>query len=154
MNTRESIESAFAEVPYPGDDNIADHQNCLECEELRTYLRGKTWKELSFPKLHDFHEALPLLTPEAFRFFLPGYMLAALTNWDESGMIPYSIVQIGGYHDDAWNVRDEARENRKIFSPRQREAIGSWLKDLIRYGPMEWRDNEGVQYSIERIVND
>jgi hypothetical protein len=71
MNTRESIESAFAEVPYPGDDNIADHQNCLECEELRTYLRGKTWKELSFPKLHDFHEALPLLTPEAFRFFLP-----------------------------------------------------------------------------------
>jgi hypothetical protein len=138
MNTRESIESAFAEVPYPGDDNIADHQNCLECEELRTYL----------------HEALPLLTPEAFRFFLPGYMLAALTNWDESGMIPYSIVQIGGYHDDAWNVRDEARENRKIFSPRQREAIGSWLKDLIRYGPMEWRDNEGVQYSIERIVND
>jgi len=153
LNTRELIESAFADVPYPGDNSIALHQDCFECEELRVYLRGKTWRDLSFPKLHDFHASLPHLTPEAFHYFLPGYMLAAITHWEEVDMIPYSIVQIGGYHDDAWNVKEEARENRKIFSTEQRGAIASWLGDLTRFGPFEWRDDQSVHYAIDQILN-
>jgi hypothetical protein len=31
MTTKELIEAAFADVPYPGDDDIADHQDCPEC---------------------------------------------------------------------------------------------------------------------------
>jgi len=37
MTTRQLIEQAFADVPYPGDDNIADHQDCPECDDVRAF---------------------------------------------------------------------------------------------------------------------
>lgn len=94
MTTDQLIESAFIGVPYPGDDNIADHLNCPECDAVRRYFKGKHWRDLSFPDLHAFHEALPLLTPEALHYFLPGYMRASINNWDQVDMIPYSVISI------------------------------------------------------------
>ena len=130
MTTRELIETAFGDVPYPGDDNIADHEPCPECDDVRAFFRGKSWRDLKFPELHDFSESLPLFTSQAFFYFLPGYMVACLDHWDQADMVPYSIISIGGYHDDAWNVKDEARENRKNFNGAQRKAIAAWLLDL------------------------
>src|SRR2546430_5212377 len=42
MTIRESIESVFADVPYPGDDNVTrcTHEDCLECDEIVAYFRG------------------------------------------------------------------------------------------------------------------
>jgi hypothetical protein len=152
MTTREMIEKAFEDVPHPGD-NIITH-DCPECLDLWDFLHEKSWRDLKFPELHNFHTSLPLLTDEAFLFFLPGYMLAALENWDQADGIPYSIITIGGYHDDAWNVKDEARENRKMFTAKQREAIAAWLTELRDSGPEEWRGDEAVTYAIEKIIND
>jgi len=68
-------------------------------------------------------------------------------------MIPYSIISLGGYHDDAWNVKDEARENRKNFTLSQRKAIAAWLNDLGE--SQEWEyDSEEIQYAIKKILND
>ncbi len=152
MTTRELIENAFADVPYPGDDNIADHQDCLECDDVRAFFRGKSWRQLKFPELQDFHGALPLLTVEAFHYFLPGFMLACLDDWNSAEMIPYSIIGIGGYHDDAWNVKDETRENRKIFNVKQREAIAAWLRDLHSFDSCFWEDEEKMEYTVRQIV--
>jgi hypothetical protein len=156
QTTLELIEAAFADVPYPGDDHIVDHQDCPECDDVRDFFRGKSWRELKFPELHAFHGSLPLLTPEAFHYFLPGYMLAATMNWEQADMIPYSVITIGGYFDDAWNVKNEARENRKIFCVKQRQAIAAWLQDLGRFGPLEWRDSEDgqIEYAVNQILND
>jgi hypothetical protein len=154
MKTRELIEKAFADIPYPGDDNIADHQDCPECDEVRAFFRGKSWRDLKFPELHDFHGSLPLLTDQAFLYFLPGYMLACLENWDQIDNVPFSIMTIGGYEDDAWNVKEEARENRKVFTKVQRAAIAAWLKELSDAGPEEWRGDEQVAYAIDKILND
>jgi len=80
-------------------------------------------------------------------------MLAVMDHWDQADMIPYSIITIGGYHDDAWNVKDEARENRKMFSAKQREAIAAWLRDLGK--SPEWcHDNEQIDHAIQQILND
>ncbi|HEX4139664.1 MAG TPA: DUF6714 family protein [Candidatus Methylacidiphilales bacterium] len=154
MTTREMIEKAFADVPHPGD-NIITH-DCPECEELWTFLREKSWHDLKFPELHNFHSSLPLLSDRAVLYFLPGYMLAALEHWDQIDMIPYSIIQIGGYHDDAWNVKDEARENRKVFTMMQRQAIAAWLIELGKFGPPEWRldDDRDIEYAVEKILTD
>jgi hypothetical protein len=154
MTTREMIEKAFADVSCPGDDNIADHQDCPECDEMRAFFRGKSWRDLKFPELHDFHSSLPLLTDDAFLYFLPGYMLASLDNWSQIENIPFSIIQIGGYSDDAPAVKDECRENRKVFTTAQRAAIAAWLKDLHEFDSTYWRDDDEFAYNIEKLLQD
>jgi len=154
VSTRELIEAAFADVPYPGDENIADHQDCLECDEVRAFFRGKSWRDLKFPELHDFHGSLPHLTQDAFHYFLPGYMSATLGNWNQADMIPYGVITIGGYLDDAQEVKDEAREKRKIFTVNQREAIVEWLRQLSQFGPPELRGDKDINYSVRLILED
>jgi hypothetical protein len=46
MTTQELIESAFADVPYPGGDNRTDHQNCPECDAQMTPMKKETFREL------------------------------------------------------------------------------------------------------------
>ena len=155
MSTRELIETAFADVPYPGDNNIADHEDCLECDDVRAFFRGKSWRDLKFPELHDFHESLSHFTGPAFLYFLPGYMIACLDDWNLSDMIPYSVIRIGGYGDDTEAAKSEARENRQVFTRNQREAIAAWLVDLSNFGGVPWEPNDPqVDYAVDRILND
>jgi len=154
VTTRELIEDAFADVSYPGDDNIADHQHCPECDDVRAFFRGKSWRGLRFPELHYYHESLPLLTLDALHYFLPGYMIATLENWDQADMISYGIIAIGGYPGDAQKVKNQAREKRKIFSVKQREAIAEWLRELSKFGSEELRDNEDIKYAAKLILED
>jgi hypothetical protein len=69
------IEDAFKEVPYPGDSHIVGHE-CTECWETQQRFRRKHWNELSVDKLFGHSGALALLTPEAFQFYLPAYLIA------------------------------------------------------------------------------
>ena len=116
------------------------------------FFRGKSWRELKFPELHDFHGSLPLLTQEAFHYFLPGYMLACLADWSMADMIPYGIITIGGYRDDASNVKDKARESRKMFNEQQRQAIAAWLLELSKSGPCELRGDDEIEFAIVQIL--
>jgi hypothetical protein len=150
MTARELIEKAFADVPYPGDDNIAGHRDCLECDDIRAFFRGRSWRGLKIQELRGL--PLPLLTPEALHYFLPGYMLACLDDWKLANTIPYGVIALGGYRDDALNVRKEARETRKKFTPSQREAIAAWLRELAENGPPELRDDEDVAYAATQIL--
>jgi len=54
MTVPESIESAFADVPYPGDDRIADHNNCAECDDVREHFRGATWRGHTIAELQEY----------------------------------------------------------------------------------------------------
>jgi hypothetical protein len=81
-------------------------------------------------------------------------MLAALESWGQADMIPYSIIQIGGYRDDAWNVKDECRENRKIFDLPQRQAIVAWLRELYAFDACFWEDEAAFEYTVKCIVDD
>ena len=81
-------------------------------------------------------------------------MLACLDDWKMVDTIPYGIITIGGYRDDAWSVKDEARENRKMFSVKQREAIAAWLRELGKNGPQELRHDEDVEYAAKQILED
>jgi hypothetical protein len=42
MTVREVIESAFADIPYPGDDKIAEHMERPECDDVWAHFRDAT----------------------------------------------------------------------------------------------------------------
>lgn len=75
------IEDAFADVPYPGDEDLTDSTYGEEPEALVEEFRGKTdWRKLD-PGFLDqapdgWGTALSFFSPNALRFYLPAYMIA------------------------------------------------------------------------------
>src|SRR5215471_13275130 len=131
MNIYETIESAFADVPYPGDDRIADHQNCPECDDVREHFRGATWHGHTVGELQQYQSVLPLFTPQALQYFLPAFMLVSLGAWREADDIPFSILYLclpSDTSEDA-GLQQHRRERYAIFTPRQREAIAAYLRE-------------------------
>jgi len=64
-------------APYPGDDNIRGSDLGCEPEEVAALYRGRTdWKTLE-PAFLD-GAGLGFLSPQAFRFYLPAFLLADL----------------------------------------------------------------------------
>src|SRR6266478_5592835 len=94
MTIQQSIESAFADVPYPGDHRIADPKDCPECDDVREHFRGASWRGHTVAELLQFQSVLPLFTPAALQYFLPAFMLVSLGAWSEADMIPFSILQM------------------------------------------------------------
>jgi hypothetical protein len=145
MTIRDTIESAFADVPYPGDDRIADHQNCPECDDIRKHFRGTTWCNHPVEDLQQYQSALTLFTPAALHYFLPGYMHASLGAWRQADSIPFSILQMCLPSDpsEEQGLQQHRRERFEIFTPRQREAIAAYL--------LEWASSGSLVLGAEDI---
>lgn len=98
---RESIVRAFAERPYPGDENIANsdprYRN-YEGHAITAFHRGKRWQEITLRHLFDDYAGdasacLAFMTPEGWRYYLPAYLLIAL-EWEESDAVGDSVVGV------------------------------------------------------------
>ena len=77
----DKVERAFAEVEYPGDDDLTDSSYGEEPEALVNEFRGKTdWKQLDVAFLNQAPEgwgsALSFFSDNALRFYLPAYIIA------------------------------------------------------------------------------
>lgn len=135
------IEHAFADTVYPGDDLIdADH--CPECAEIYEAFRGKQWESLTDVRLlREHYLALSSLYPEAFRYYLPAFMRAALIDPKTADIIvdalehQLSEPQNGTLTDE--EVREvygyQATKNywlRRLsgFTPEQKQAIKAYLQ--------------------------
>jgi hypothetical protein len=92
MSLKQTIAKAFADVPYPGDDNITRcPYHCAECGRIAEYFRGREWTGQTAEELRKYHVALSLFTPEAFHYFLPAFLLASLDSYEKGDVIPDSI---------------------------------------------------------------
>lgn len=73
----EKIRAAFADVPPPAEDNISPFAD-EESNQLVGAITGKDWRTLPAEFIEERHSQLVLLTPEAFRYYLPAYLLRGL----------------------------------------------------------------------------
>lgn len=141
MELVERIERTFAGVPYPGDDRIVENVADLESSNLRKRFLGKHWSTLPLETLMDERSALPLLTPEAFRFFLPAYLHASVVHPDEVDVIPESVIFNLTPPQQKGQIADWFREVVTGFTPPQRETIRAFM----RY----WFDRTPAKYLID-----
>lgn len=73
----EKIKAAFADVEPPTQDNLS-HLPDAEGDAVTLAFAGRDWRTLSTEFIEERHDQLVLMTPEAFRYYLPAYMLRAL----------------------------------------------------------------------------
>ena len=132
MSLKLAIEEAFASVPYPGDGNITRcPYNCSECTRVALYFKGKTQASHKEEDLRANHVALSLLTPEAFQYFLPAFMLMSLNSYEKGDIIPDAIRFHFEY---AQEIQGHFAVRVSKFTPDQRKVIIDYLITMERKG--------------------
>jgi len=135
------IEKAFAEVTYPGDDNLSDSTYGEEPAALKEDFRGKTdWRLLDAAFLDQapggWGSALSFFSGNALRFYLPAYLIAdirgELTRSDPSVRLCSSLTPLGEGRKIAkvWGggtMGERARNNFADYDARQVSAIVAYL---------------------------
>jgi hypothetical protein len=129
---RESLEaeirSAFAGATLPTEDQIAPHQ-CHECAELRSAFTSVRWDAMPDALVEAHAVALPLLSPEAFAYFLPGYLLYALRHLTcQSAPSEMTIYALGPKAKDNRASEDWERERVKPLTEEQARVIDRFLE--------------------------
>ena len=88
---RTQIEAAFADVPYPGDDNLYDGwQLDDDYDDVIRNLMGKHWRDLIPRRKPPRGRETPLTkdlifcSPAVWHFFLPTYLIAAVMRGEVS----------------------------------------------------------------------
>jgi hypothetical protein len=142
---QQQIEQAFVDVPYPGDDHIIDDPYDWEAAELLECFKGKHWKELSYEDL--FQNSLTFVGLDAYSFYLPAYLLAALDDYERSDHVVYGLCPMSSEKPKLlqWQLRRYDRLNA-----RQREAVRSFL-EYMRDEKREYVfDAEEIHDALER----
>lgn len=92
------IREAFANVQYPGDDEIVPRKPNLdlEADAIRDYLKGKHWSTLTAEAIWrdykgDPSALLTFMTPKAFQFYWPGFLLICLNEPGAADIIADSV---------------------------------------------------------------
>jgi hypothetical protein len=111
----EQITMAFDATPYPGDDRLCGSDLGDEPTEYALEFRGLNWKTIHPDFLSHHYASLSFFSDEAFRYFLPAYLIADLLG-DGSNANPVFHLTHGLVQD--------------IFSRKVRET----MKELIESG--------------------
>ncbi|MBT9554911.1 MAG: hypothetical protein IV100_02730 [Myxococcales bacterium] len=145
-----AIASAFSDVPYPGDNLICNLGGGEEPYEYAVRYRGHDWRALD-PRLLDFEGgALSFFTDEAFRYYLPAFLIAdlagefMLANANPTFHLWYGLADYNG-DDDAWvrypHLRqaafDRAVRRFSAFTAVERAAVADYLEFPDRGDPKE-----------------
>ena len=153
-----AILDAFQEVPYPGDDLLVVDNSGRdpECREIATAFRGRDWRTVSLQTLRENAEALPLLSPSAFRYYLPAYMIGCAEAYYDLDVVPDSVVfhltppkeRMGWEWEFFWSrVQD--------FTAAQRHAIRLFLELMEHYECCDWASEDmappedGAKFAVE-----
>ena len=124
-NVKKSIIEAFAHTPPPADNNISSET--YDDEGTSAFFKGKTWQVLSVNELKKHSSSLTFFTAEAFRYYLPAFMLAEIENPLEADVIGQNILSHFSPpgQDDFWKPIYEERLSR--FSQPERVAIANFV---------------------------
>jgi hypothetical protein len=138
----ERVERAFADVRYPGDDRIVEEPASAEALELMGKFRQRHWSLVPLPVIIEERASLPFFTPEAFHFFVPAFLHAALIYPAETDTLTENL-----FHVLTPPERPEAMERFSArlarFTQPQREVLRRFVlsfADAEEYLPDEKRE--------------
>ena len=136
----QKIEKAFADNIFPGDDNLASY-SYEEGELIKRHFSGQNdWRNLSADFI-DKDGALAFFSNEAYRFFLPAYMIADIKGhleWnDPSVSLCWNLTPQYGNQKIAeiWGGGTMAEQAKKCFEPLTHEQVSA----IISY--LRWKMN-------------
>lgn len=129
VRLKKEIEAAFTDVPYPGDENLARSTNPEDLDAAKFFkgVKWRDWKdrpsELLSPKINGY---LFFLSPAAFRYYLPLYMIQALVDYKGSDLLPGEIITSLASADKE-HINNHVARRISLLSPGELEVIHRYL---------------------------
>jgi hypothetical protein len=90
----QAIEEAFADAPYPGDENLVSDTSGthLEAERIKSAFAGLHWRDVPSETLKQNRSALAFLTAAGYAFYLPAFMRLAVDEFEDADVIPGELI--------------------------------------------------------------
>lgn len=131
------IIEAFQSAQYPsGTITVSDD---VECREIEMGFNGRQWMSLSPADIRRYADALPLLSPEAFRYYFPAYMIACVdarseidVAWDS---VIFNLTPPKSRRGPAW---DSFRLRTGGFDAKQVDAIQAFVEFIREMDANAW----------------
>lgn len=153
---KEQIRAAFAEVPYPGDENIVQGPS-LEAKEIESFFRGKRWDEITLENLNgnppmDPSAGPSFMTEQAFHYYLPAYLMITIDSKPEADVIPEFTVHRLSIPEIPEAERSWYRSRVARFTRTQRRAVKAvleYVRDMFQglpYADMASPTQSTIQY--------
>jgi hypothetical protein len=125
------IEAAWRDVPYPGDGHII-HPGPPDIDDIVDYFAGTTWRGHDATDLRCHSAAFSYFTPEAFHYWLPAFMIAAVRDPRSADVILDNIPSVvAPEHPYDWRERDREHDTWRRFTQPQRDAVAAYLRYQI-----------------------
>ena len=125
---RTDVLSAFGTIQRPPEFRIAPHA-CEKCAQLSADLAAIEWTAMPDALVEEHPTGLSLLSPEAYAYFLPAYVLYALAHFTRndfaSGMTVYSLAFNEPVNED---MADWHRERLKFITAEQLSVLERFLQ--------------------------
>jgi hypothetical protein len=127
------IMEAFAVRPLPnGPLSVRTYDD----EGANSFFHGKTWDTPNVQELRHHEAAMHFFTPEAFRYYLPAFIMAELRNPEDADIIADNLA----HHFAPDNT--QARTRLSLFTREQLMVIAAFFEHCAnRY---ERKDEDGV----------
>ena len=134
------IKAAFEDAEYPGDEHIAGCSRsltpfgCGDCDPIAAHFKGTTWQEHDLQTLAGFDNAVILFHPEAYRYYLPAFMLADLENYqaeEKSDSLPNLDIEWTVSSNEDKSIHDKHKEFVASLSKQQRQVVIEYLKYIV-----------------------
>ncbi len=150
---RRRILQTFADVPYPGDNNLVPVQERHSAEYRNTehFFRGRRWQELAQARRAlQTGGGLSFLTPEAWCFFLPAYQLNALS--EESGLADIAWTTLFQLTPPrSADLDDFFQRQISCLSPAQQECVAAFVRLFHEREPEDTIIQAAAAFWEERV---
>jgi hypothetical protein len=113
---------AFADAPRPSEKEITPHR-CGECDEVASRLAAHEHSQVPDEDMYWLGDSLPLLSPKAFRYYLPSFVAFCLKHAESSldALINYNLAPSDSF--------DEGDRNRfAYFAPEERKVMAEFVE--------------------------
>jgi hypothetical protein len=151
---KSEVIKVFAEVEQPAKGNIVLCE-CEECRGVRKDFTNIKWQKASDKLLEGNYDKIPLLSPEAFNYFLPAYLLYTLNNFD--GMFSdvceytlYAVTPNKNWKDENGSVTSFWKEKFSLFTSAQMNVIYHFLESA-RQNPIYSNDVRSIEKAFDRL---
>ncbi len=142
IDLKNKIRKTFKDTPYP-KGKLTD---TYDDEGVSEYFSGKKWEGHEVTDLRYHSVALSFFEPDAFRYYLPSFMLAELEDPETADIIGESIVFHFSQPQDYWKNSYEKRLS--VFTSAEKEVILDFLDYMqTEYGLFE----DAIIYASSRL---
>jgi hypothetical protein len=145
---KQQIETAFADVSYPGDEHLVDYPEDWEHVELLEAFKGRPWKELTYEVLayHSFN----FLSAAGFHYYLPAYLFMALDDFRDK--LPFIVDGLRRLKPDERD-RQWCVDRFSGLNLSQRRAVRAFLEYVRDEPTYEWFDSHRAA-EINQAIKD